>query len=64
MIANAIEAGKTKVTAEEMAAPEPPSPRQPQPEPEARPAVAEVAPSSRAGARGGPGGDASGEEAQ
>jgi small subunit ribosomal protein S2 len=34
VIADAIEAGKTKVTAEEMAAPEPEQPAEPQPEPQ------------------------------
>ena len=54
VIANAIEAGKSKVTAEEMAAPQPPAEEpQPQPEPEQRAGGRRRRAGSRLGARSG-----------
>jgi small subunit ribosomal protein S2 len=65
VIADAIEAGKSKVTAEELAAPEPEQPaEEPQPEPEPEPAVVAVAQTPEQGPEQEEGPGESGEEAQ
>jgi small subunit ribosomal protein S2 len=65
VIADAIEAGKSKVTAEELAAPEPEQPaEEPQPEPEPEPAGVAVAQTPEQGPEPEEGPGESGEEAQ